>query len=502
MRDHKPTVIDKFMGLYVRGNEEECPIDHFTECNNIKFVGNGIATRDGIAISQDVAVPLENIKRVYNFPTQTANTLIVLTVDGANGKIYHVVSPSLVYGPILTIAGMTDFAFQPYAGRGYISPFSTFVTGELNIEKGLQNQFLYVYLGAGVAARKAAGVAPTGTMIVADGAAGNMDQASPGARALGVVWETDSGYLTPVGSAMYINSSAGVTKSVSNLPQGDATVTRIHLVASKITHFPYPAASQLTYYFIPGASVANGVTFINNVGWFEADLLAEASGLDDNYAEIPAGAVLSFYHNRLCLATTYNDISLILVSAPGEPEAFNQIDGLIVVPLDGNPITGVQELRDVLYAFKRTRTVSYVDTGEEPSTWPLTVTDNALGTCVHGIATVLDSGSASVDFLIVCNYSGVILFNGLYSLPELSWKIETLWRNLDRNEFGKIQIIQTPINKEIYIVLPDKRLLVANYALGMDPKNIRWTIYTFHQGINTLTIWNIDQIIIGSDIPV
>lgn len=502
MRDHSPTVIDKFMGLYVRGNEEECPIDHFTECNNIKFVGNGIATRDGIAISQDVAVPLENVKRIYNFPTQTANTLIVLTVDGTEGNIYHVVSSSLVYGPILTIEGMTDFAFQPYAGRGYISPFSTFVTGELNIEKGLDNEFLYVYLGDGTAARKAAGVAPTGTITIVPGIAGNMDAPGSGARAFGVVWETDSGYLTPVGAATYGNTSGGITVSIGNLPQGDATVTRIHIVATKITHFPYPAASALTYYFIPGASVANGVTFLNNIGFYDADLLEEASGLDDNYAEIPAGAILSFYHNRLCLATTFDDISLILVSSPGEPEAINQIDGLIVVPLDGNPITGVQELRDVLYAFKRTRTASYVDTGEEPSTWPLTITDNALGTCIHGIATVLDSGSASVDFLIVCNFSGVILFNGLYSLPELSWKIEKLWRDLDRDDFGKIQVIQTPIKKEIYIVLPDKRLLVGNYALGMDPKNIRWTIYTFHQGINTLTIWNIDQIIIGSDVPI
>jgi hypothetical protein len=34
-----------------------------------------------LGISQDVAVPLSNVKRIYNYPTPTGNTLIVLTYN-------------------------------------------------------------------------------------------------------------------------------------------------------------------------------------------------------------------------------------------------------------------------------------------------------------------------------------------------------------------------------------------------------------------------------------
>jgi hypothetical protein len=191
---------------------------------------------------------------------------------------------------------------------------------------------------------------------------------------------------------------------------------------------------------------------------------------------------------------------LALVSAVGEPEAISQIDGLIVFPLDGNPVTNAQELRDVLYMFKRARTVSYTDNGDVPSSWPLVVVDNALGTCVHGIATVLDSGSSSVDFLIIATYQGISLFNGRYVTPELSWKIENLWKALDRSDFRFIQILNAPIQKEIYIILPTRELLVGNFSLGMDPKKIRWETWSFLPGVNTVAIFNIDEIIVGADL--
>src|SRR3981081_1007313 len=126
VRDHTGLTIDRFNGLWQRGNADETPIDHFSDCNNIKYIGDSsFKNRDGIGTLQSVLVPLTSIKRIYNYSTQLANTLIVLTWDGVTGNIYHVVSPGLTYGPILTITGMSDFAFVPYAGRGYISPFSS-----------------------------------------------------------------------------------------------------------------------------------------------------------------------------------------------------------------------------------------------------------------------------------------------------------------------------------------------------------------------------------------
>ncbi len=501
LRGHEPVIIDEFNGLWDRGDRESTPLDHFQDCENLKFIGsNSITTRDGIGISQSVATPLSNVKRIYNYPTQTSNTLIVLTYDNNTnmGSIYHVVSASTVFGPLLTKAGMTDFAFVPYAGRGYISPFTTYVVGSLNQEKGLQSEFLYVYMGDGTAARKAAGAGPSGTLTVANGAAGHTDM---GFHVFAAVFEYNSGYLSPPAAFKSFSTSPLLSLNFSTIPtSGSATVTKVHIVATKkITSFNGDLQGY-QFFFIPNAFVTNGTTTLNGVSFYDADLLDDASHLLDNYTEIPAGAVLCMYNNRLCLSTTYTDISLILVSAPGEPEAIDQINGIMIMPLDGNPITNLAELRDVLYAFKRSRVGAFTDNEDEPATWPYSVIDTALGTCVHGIATVLDSGGSSIDYLIICNFAGVSIFNGKFITPELSWKIENRWRQLDRDLFGLIQIINAPIQKWVLIVTPDDEILMADYANGLDPKKIRWMPWTFPQGVNTVAIFNIDEIVIGSDI--
>lgn len=197
VRGHQGITIDQFNGLWAKGDDDSVPRDHFSDSDNIDFIAQSSFTiRPGIDISQNVAVPLSNVKRIYNYPTQSANTLIVLTYDAITGygHIYHVVNPTTVYGPILSIAGMLDFAFVPYAGRGYISPFVDYTNGALTFQKGMQSQYLYVYLGAGAAARKAAGAGLSGTMTVANGAAGHTDA---GTKIFGFVAQTDTGYNSP-----------------------------------------------------------------------------------------------------------------------------------------------------------------------------------------------------------------------------------------------------------------------------------------------------------------
>jgi hypothetical protein len=555
MRDHQGIVLEKFNGLYSRGSTDTTPLDHFADCNNIKYIDDSsFRTRDGIGITQDVLVPLRNIKRIYNYPTQTGNTFVVLTntnailpnlsnfipnfddefnetnpiflkpnnqlfleedsidsnvddhwltnyptsIDTVIGNIYHVINPTLVYGPILSIYGMTDFAFLPYAGRGYISPFSTFDVGGLNVEKGLPNEFLYVYAGNGTPARQAAGQALAGALTIANGAAGHTDA---GFHLFGFVSESISGYLSPPGAIGSFTTIAGNSVSFGTVPaSGDPNVVKRHLVVTKVITGYNGNPNGYIFYFIPSAVINNNTdNFLNNVSFYDAELLADASHLFNNYSQIPAGAALSNYHNRLSLFAPYTDISIGLISSPGEPEAINQINGLIVVPLDGNPITNAQELRDVFYVFKRSRTVAFIDSGDVPSSWPMTVIDNALGTSVHGIATVLDSGSSNVDFLIIATYQGISLFNGRYITPELSWKIEAYWRLLSRADFRFIQIINAPIQKEIYIILPSRNLLVGNYSNGMDQMKIRWSPWSFVMGVNTVAIWNIDEIILGAD---
>lgn len=499
MRDHEPVELTQFKGLWQRGDAEEVPLDHFSDGQNIQFIGSGdFATRDGIDKHQNVAAPLGKVVRIYNYITTQGSTLLALTWDGTTGRIYHVVDGTTIFGPILTIVGMEDFGFIPYAGRAYITPFKTYVQGGLNVEKGLQNEFLYVYLGTGSPARKAAANPPTGQITIANGAAGNTD---PGLHLFAVVFETDTGYLSAPAAFNTFTTSANLSVSFSTIPISlQSHVTKRHIVATKVITNYNGNTTGYTYFFIPGATLNDNVTTtLPNISFFDADLLEDASHLLDNFSEIPAGVSLCLYHDRLCLTTTFNDISIVLVSAPGEPEAFDQIDGLLIVPPDGNPITEAQEMRDVLYVFKRVRTVSFVDNDDEPATWPMTVIDEALGCGVHGIATVIDSGSTSVDYLIVGSFQGIMLFNGRYAQPELSWKVKQFWFDMERSDWRLVSLLNDPIGQKLYCTTTDYRLLVGNYANGMDPQEMRWIIWAFDFKVNAVALVNIDKLIFAAE---
>lgn len=497
MRDHQPLVLDKFNGLWNQGDIEDTPMDHFSDCQNIKYVGGSSFTvRDGIGRHQSVGAPLSNILRMYNYPTSDKNTILVLT---SGGNIYHVVDAATIFGPILTIPAMTDFGFTPYAGRAYITPFTTEVVGGLNRERGLTGEFVYVYKGDGTAARKAAGTGPVTALTATNGAAGHTDA---GLHVFGYVFETDTGYLTAPGGFNTLTTVAGQAVDFSNVAvSGQPFVTKRHIVASKViqNYNGDPTGYQL--FFIPGATIPNNVgTVLANISFFDADLLLDASHLIDNFSEIPAGVGLTTYHNRLVSYTEFNNISLARVSAVGEPEAISQIDGLLLVPPDGNPITNAAELRDVLYIFKRNKTVSFVDNGSFPSSWPLTNVDNAMGCGVHGIATVLDAGQQNIDYLLVGAYKGLTLFNGRYILPELSWKISAIWNAQNfKNEFRRIQIANDSLKSEIYIVTTARQILYANYSNGFDPKNIRWSPWQFDTNVNSLCLVNINEVLLGCD---
>lgn len=499
LRDHKPTELNKFNGLWAQGDIDSTPQDHFSDCDNIRYYGyNSFGSRYGISPHQGLTGPLGNIVRFYNYVTASANTLLVLTYDGTTGKIYHVVSDVLTYGPILTINGMTDFAFTPYGGRAYITPFTTFTFGNLNIQKGMQNQFLYVYLGLGAAARKAAGTTPAGTLTIANGAAGHTDA---GLKVFGVVGETDSGFRSAPFALNSFTTGAALSVSFTTIPvmSGSQWVKRYIVSSITIPNFDGNLEGY-DLFFIPGAVINdNTTTSLANQSFYDADLLEGASDLFDIYGEIPAGCHLTLYHGRLMLSTTYDDINLALVSLNGQPEAFSTIDGFLAVTPDGNPLTNGQELRDIYYLTKRNRTIAYVDNGGSPATWDPTVIDLALGASVHGIATVLDSGSTSVDFLMMATLRGIVLFNGRFILPELSWKIFDFWSLLDKNLYGRIQIVNDSISQILYIVLTDGRMLVGNYTNGLDPMKIRWTPWSFDINIRAVALVDTNTLMLGSD---
>lgn len=491
MRDHEPIEIEEFNGLWVNGDEDSVPADHFSEAENIQYFDGGFETRDGLDLYQNLGTALGNIVRIHPYKMTTGLTLLVLE---NGGNLHHVVSPTVTHLNILQIPAMTDFNVVSWAGRAYITPFATDANG---IEKGITGEFLYVYLGAGVAARKAAGPTAAGTVTVANGAAGLMDA---GIHIFGVVGETDTGYLSPPTALTSFTVDANLTVSFSTVPTFTGSFwTKRHLVASiAIPNFNGDLLG-FQLFFIPGATINDNVTTVlANVQFFDADLVDDASHLSENFTEIPSGVGLCTYHGRLVLTTTFNDISVAYVSSEGEPEAINQVDGVLIVPLDGNPITNCQEYRDVLYLFKNTRTVGYSDNQDVPATWKMFVVDESTGCPVHGIGTVLDSGGVNADFLLIGDLNGLMLFDGGFRKPPLTQKIKDFWFDLDRTAFRELEIVNNSIAEKLYIVLPDGTMLHGDYENGLEADAIKWAHWTFHLNVRTVEVINIDQIVIGS----
>lgn len=328
-----------------------------------------------------------------------------------------------------------------------------------------------------------------------------------GFHIVGVVYETNTGYLTAPGpewyaATTYVKNQNGVT--ITNIPIAPAgeNVVKRHLVSTKAIPFYSGYDKGYQFFFIPGGEIDDNTTTSKTVSYYDADLVSDASHLSDNFSAMKAGVALNVYHNRLVLVGEYDNPSVARLSAPSEPESFSQVDGLITAPLDGNPLTNVQEFRDIMYLFKKTRTYAYNDNNDEPVTWmPEQVIDEAIGAPVHGIATVLDSGGVNIDFLLIADISGLMLFNGTYARPELSWKIENFWFSMDRNEFRKIQIVNDSISKRIWLTQPDpyrNRILYADYGNGLDAKSIRWARWPFNAFINSICLIEVSKLIIGT----
>lgn len=500
MRDHDPVVISQFNGLWARGDADSCPLDHFTVSNNIEYIQGGFKTRRGI----EPFYPIGNVLRIYPYTKSQGlggQDFLILT---DNGDIYDSAYVTVgIYTPILSVTGMTDFGFTQFSGRAYITPCD----GQFAIA----GEFVYVYLGDNTPARKAGGTGP----VNADGMLSAANSGSPGDVEAGIhifaaVYETNTGFLTNFGpnTLPTVTAPGGEGVDLTNIPvSSNPYVVNVHLVATKLIDPLFYTGNTRGYefFFIPGAIVTNGTTTLT-VSFFDIELLEDASHLEDLYSEIPAGVALSSYHNRMVLLGAGGNGDILNLSEPGEPEAFNQIDGLIdKFTSEAEPLTAAQEYRDVLYTFKQKRTFGVSDNGDIPATWPVVAIDQGIGSTVHGISFVLDSGGVSIDFLVICNYSGILIFNGAFLRPELSWKIRDFILAFTEihgtNPIESVQVLNDSIYQILYLALPDGSLLVGNYSNGLDPKNIRWGIYSFDVFVTTIGA-TVGNLIIGSNGPV
>lgn len=355
---------------------------------------------------------------------------------------------------------------------------------------------------AGLTSSMATGVAPV-TAALQAAISNDLGYADIGFHLFAVVYETDTGYRTALGPENFASVNViDITKAItiSNVPVSpDSFVVKRHIVATKA--IPNYNGDQINnqFFFVPEGTIEDNVGTSITISFYDADLLEDASHLIDNFSEIPAGVLLTTYKSRMALAATYDDESLLRLSAPGEPEAFDQVDGNVIIPLNGKAITNGQEFRDIFYCTKQTQMFAVVDNGLEPSEWPAPQPiDHGIGASVHGICTVLDEDGVNIEFFVVCNYSGVFLFNGTFNKPELSWKIYSRWSNQSRLNFSNLQVMNNTLDQQLFITLEPNFMFYADYKRGIDAKNIRWAIWELPVNTTSIAIVQTNVLVIGN----
>ena len=167
---------------------------------------------------------------------------------------------------------------------------------------------------------------------------------------------------------------------------------------------------------------------------------------------------------------------------------FNKLAGFLICdPFETEGVKGALEFRDNLYIFKGKPGQTYTtrDNSYEPSTWSMVNIDSGIGADYNCASKFLNESGSNSDFFLVADQGGLYPFNGIYLDPRfaLSFKIERIWKRINKNYMYKTQLVLDPKKKLIYVLVvldnatEPNHLLVGDYSNGFDWKRIRWHIW-------------------------
>lgn len=509
--DYQKTSIEKFMGYYVRGLNDSCPPDHSPVCQNLKFYRNGSCqTRDGT--QKSFTVTGKAVRMFVATFGHTDQTGIVLTCDGA-GNIYR----SDTGGVLLSVTGMVDFAainvfsyclISPIVTNGATSPEDVYIWSGLPKTGG----------GDTVPIRVAAGYGPvfTGTSGFGAGNSATAGNVDIGVHQIGVSFITNTGYTTQPGPMQIpgyiftpasVPSAGGLCIDIGGIPTGPPdTVARQILLTQ----------ADQTLFFYAGGQILSGGTLVDwdgiihdntttsiTINFFDTDLALSADALFDLLPTIPAGNFgliggMTQYHGRVLYWG--GEFNLVRVTNPGSAEAIDNVAGWIQIPdqFDGNDVSTSISIQDVLYFFKNVGIFSVADNGSDPNTWEVVVNDAGVGcSSAMGLGTInITTPSQTQDQIAICSdYGGLYLFTGAIQQPPLTWKINDFWLQLQAHtNLQGTMIAVDPFLKLIYVAVTGnaigepgwQNLLVGDYNDGLDPQNIKWSIWAFPWNVTSI----------------
>ena len=476
IEDHTPIPVDKFGGLYSRDSfTDSVPQDHFIDCLNTITEGEEIGSRYGFTESVTFN---ETIRRVRIYRRDGVAPRLIILND--SGEFFD--SAISLTTPILTVIEAKDFDLEQYYNRAFITPS--------NGSTGIPSEFVYVYTGEGDA-RKAAGEPPNSGFNVNTSTTDGVVET--GTHIFAWCYETKSGFVTAPGPEVFKIYVANGVKAVnfSNIPTGlpTAGIAKRRLVASRAIQNYSGNQNGHEMFFVPGGIIDNNTdTELFDIDFYDADLQLSADYTFDQLEEIPSGLFLSKYSDRLCVGNTAENKSLTRVSKKNEPESFNKLAGFIICdPFETEGVKGALEFRDNLYIFKGKPGQTYTtrDNSYEPSTWTVVNIDSGIGADYNCASQFLNESGSNSDFFLVADQGGLYPFNGVYLDPRfaLSFKIEKIWKSINKKYMNKTQLILDPKKKLIYVLVvlgaatEPSHLLVGDYSNGFDYKRIRWHIW-------------------------
>ena len=465
-RDHAPIVIADTNGLYDRSViMDSVPADHLAIADNIIYTERGLRTRPGTKSAFEC---IANVRRFYSYKRLDEVQRLLILCD--NESIYD---STEIGTPILTIPGMVDFSCMQFFNRIYITPHDR--------DKGLENEVVYVY--DGTVCRAAGGSAPAGSITCVNSAlSGHVEQ---GTHLFAVSFETESGFITKPGPAIYGSVIADGTHAVDigGIPIGPTgTVARRILATRRIADYNLNQDGY-EFFYIPTGRIPNNVDSTATVDFYDADLVLSADYLFDQLGTIPAGVGIGIYQDSLITWGEYKEPSVVRISKQGDPEGFDAVAGyLTIAPNEAGGVKNCVQFRDSLYMLKSQRTYQTSRDLVNPDTaifWRVINIDEGIGTDCFGVSTVLDTAGPNTDSFLVAGRSGLFNFNGIYLQPEFSWKIDRLWQQIPPERFNEIQVVNEIISNRIAVLLPTGNLLIGDYRNGLAFSAVRWAHWTF-----------------------
>lgn len=474
MLEHTPLTTSSFQGIYARSDNTKVPYDHAIDALNMKYRDGEFFTREGSVL--DITLPSVLRSYVFNIEGQ-ASRKITLSTDG---KLFDTTASLIT--PILEISGMTDFNAVTLNNRCYITPHNGLL--------GLANEFVYVYDGTGVA-RKAAGLAPTNAPTAGDSSnAGNIEA---GLHLVAIAYVTHSGFITRISPAVQYTAPGSLKANIGNIQIGPSSTAQRVVLATKIIITYNGNPEDQDWFFVPNGILDDNTSDTKEIDFFDSELQRSADYLFEQLEEIKAGVNIAIYNERLMSLGSDDDPNTCWVSKPGEPESINEVEGYIQMDSGIGPLQNGFQLRSVWYLNKLNRSLAYVDNGDEALTWKPENVDLSNGTVCHGVSQLLDEdGRNFLDQCLIATKTGLYSFDGTFFKTELSWKIEKIWKRINKAYFHKIEVTVNPFSKEICIAVPLDNATSPNYVLygdftkGLEPENIRWCIWSFPNAPTTI----------------